>query len=1390
MISKRKKSLQKSLNSSSINNTEINWTNSLDSFFNSSNNKVQENELDLIIKLMINESELNITRFDTILFFYIRKNPKIKNDIIEKIINTLNNNDNIYYKSIIKCINTILDLLTENFQIINLLNNTIPIILNCLYQEENIKSLDAIHEICIFIGKLIKIGDTHISGLIEEIVETIFFDIFKENPNDCNIYYAYIHLLSEIMYNSTMASFNSVIIKNGIENFIKLFGICFKNKNEIIRQMAGELTSSFIKMLMNRDNETKKSYVSILYYNILGQYDFNVKINDFFPNNYIIVSSFFLNLKKIYLSYPIFFNEESIYQNLVDNIMKCTNCGKKEENIKIEFIKFIPDLYQMNKRIFKKQYLKDILEYAKGVLTREQSIEIKNNLLLTLSTLNFYEYDLINQICSNSIISVIKNILSDKNCPNDKVLKSLANFLNNKKCSLSQYVIQIIDIFTLLPKIFKTPLNNFKIDFLISLINYYSYCSIENIAVIILCLNTVSLIICNEEIKLDNFMMFNDESKISLISDKLPNLKINLIKDVNKYMSDNNSKDKNNPKYYQMISNALTLFSNIKNNLFYKDMFIFYNNSLLPLLKYFQNEINKQIISIILCDFVTIYKDDENLSEFIIKNIIDSIINIFILGKDNLFEDELIKIFENKKIIIEIILKENIFFYQKLFNILETSINSKSKELLTRIISILEKNDNNKGTYIRFIGNYIETLIFEIYNSQSNIFEEDSINFLLYLTSYFKHIFTKEVYEKVLNISILIIINHYELKDILIINALNIIHELLTLENNDINKISNIYNVLYILSLNLLKGSNINDYLSEIVLKLFYKIIQLGNIDIYSENIFIVDNLNLIDYTNLNLYGIHIKESIEKLISINKTLENINIIELLFNHLIKGENINNCQIIMKILGLCQAKSPKELEKFYFLQNTNNQDENDEQYILEDDELQINRFNKITKRRITLNYSFIEPSNTKAILTLMEILKYYTQKDLKIKIILNLQLLIQSIPPNQSYFIDIILPTIINIIPLYECKYQIVLFKDISLIITNFKEKSRIYLDDIVILINNYIKDNYLESIYQLFLLLFEYYEYEMAKYYHQLIPKFLKIIKSDAKENISYIKLLILITKSSFIYPYMKLILAEIETIFLRNNEIKIINSLMDLLKQIMSYPDTYIFFPTIILIFRTYYQNENKLKSIIKNSSNSDLNIVIFNKFLDILKLMNDKYRSYFMIFLPKIIKIFTSSGIIEYGNFRQKLKKIVNSGNNFTFMHSNNYLKRASIRYCKINCHLGFNSLTDNKNENKKEIKELNNEFEDFYKSIDNMDIENNNYYRSKKPRGSFAKKKLNNVLVKTRRGFVNNEIVVRAFDNGNCRLEKDWNEWYKISRKSLFEQSPSNFIYISYLNIYIII
>ena len=267
----------------------------------------EKEELNNIIKLIELETDNNITKFDVYLNYFIRKNSKIKNDIIEKILNFLSKKT-IHYKSIIKCISTILELLIDNFQIITLLNKIIPILFINLFLEENLKNIEAIHDITKFIGKLIKIGNTHIFGLIEDLIDTIFHNIFNENSNESNLLYAFINLLNEIMKNSPSISFNNIIIKNNLGNFICLMEQNCCNKNDKIREMSVELTASFIGILKNRDKETKKKNIINLYDTVFNQYKSNVKIN-VNANNYYYVNGFILIIKKIYELYPALFNE-------------------------------------------------------------------------------------------------------------------------------------------------------------------------------------------------------------------------------------------------------------------------------------------------------------------------------------------------------------------------------------------------------------------------------------------------------------------------------------------------------------------------------------------------------------------------------------------------------------------------------------------------------------------------------------------------------------------------------------------------------------------------------------------------------------------------------------------------------------------------------------------------------------------------------------------------------------------------------------------------------------------------------------------------------------------------------------------------------------------------
>ena len=1348
------------------------------------NNQNEKEELDNIKRLMELETDTNSTNFEIFINFFIRKNPKLKNDIIELIIDFLCKNK-IHYKAIIKCINSILELLIDNFQIINLLNNIIPILKQNLFLEENIKNLKAIHEISSFIGKLIKIGNTHIFALIEKITDEIFHDILTENSNETKLY-ACINLLSEIMKNSATISFNNIIVKKHIGNLLSLIEQNSCNKNEEIRKMSAEVTENFIGILKNRDSDTKKEQITTLYETLFNQFNANVNINNVNANNYFLINGFLLNIKKIFELYPILFNEKKLFTPLADSLMKLRNCGKNDKNIKLEFINFIPYLYKMNKKIFKGKYFKEYMKFSNISLNREKDVKIKYNLLMVLGELNYFEQEDIYKYSSVTLIPLIEKLLNGKDFLNEQVLKCLSDLLNNKAGVLSQNIILMINIFNLLPKIFKTPLNKYKVEFLISLINYFNYYSIENCSIVLLSLNTISQVICNEEFRLDHFLTFNEANSTSLISTKLTEIKTSINKDITKYLSDASFKDKNGSNYLDMISNLLNLFANIKNNLFYKDMLLFYYYKLIPMIKSYNKNINKQIINIAMCDFVNIDKNGENSSEFIIKNIIDAFINLFILNKESLPKEDLLNIFENKNIFIKILLKEKQQFFRRVLNLIDSSLYDNSKEFLIKIISFLEKNDKySKSVYKNFTGNYIESLIFEIYNTKNKLYEEQLIVILLYLTIYFKHLFFETLYEKILNISILLFLR-YENKDFIIINVLKIVNELLKNDNIKGRNISILNNILYIIAVAFFKESSINDYLSEYMLNMLLYIIKIEDIDIFLPIKFDIKDFIFYHRNNLNYNESKLREYYEKLIKIVKKIENINVIQLIYNHLLKCENENSSKLILKILGLSMTFSTTDFKNLNLNLNESSIGTEDK-YILEDNQLKIKIYNKFSQNNIILNYPLVDVSGVKAILSLIELVKYHNKKDLKIKIIQNLNLIIQSIQQNETYYIDIILPAILQILPQYESKYQNKLFQNMTLIILNFREKSKRYIDDIILLIYDYMETPYLQTLYNFFLALFENYEIKMRKHYYRLIPKFINIIKKGI-ERTSYLKLLILISKSNFINPYIKLILSEIKSLIIDETNFDFLLLLLDLLKELTQKNDTYIFFPLIITILlrkidlsfkktilRKASRSENSLRALTKNTQNGEINFAIFNNFFEILDIMNNKYRNYFLLFLPKITSYFINNGLIDTSECRQKIKNYISYENEYTFMNTEKLKRKLSLDFCKINCFYAFNSFS---------IFQPSNTLSKTNKNMFDLDLEIINRNTIEDTNGNimnFSTNKLKDYLIKNRESTIDNDLVIKSFDNSKCTFEKDWIEWYRKVNKSLLEQTPSKFIYI---------
>ena len=114
-------------------------------------------------------------------------------------------------------------------------------------------------------------------------------------------------------------------------------------------------------------------------------------------------------------------------------------------------------------------------------------------------------------------------------------------------------------------------------------------------------------------------------------------------------------------------------------------------------------------------------------------------------------------------------------------------------------------------------------------------------------------------------------------------------NELLKNENIKGRNIDLLNNILYIIAVAYFKESSINDYLSEYMLNMLLYIIKIEDIDIFRPIKFDIRDFVLYHRNNLIYNESKLREYYEKLIKIDKKLETVNVLKLIYKHLLKSE---------------------------------------------------------------------------------------------------------------------------------------------------------------------------------------------------------------------------------------------------------------------------------------------------------------------------------------------------------------------------------------------------------------------------------------------------------------------------------------------------------------------
>ena len=1074
-----------------------------------------------------------------LLCIYINKNRNKSNEIIQKISLFLNN-ENLSVLTIINIINSIQMILTENNHIITFLKLMLPI-LNHLINHEN-KELILIDKILEALGNLIKLGEIYTRQIIENLIDSVFEKLSK-SVNKYKIKYSYINLLIKIIKNSPTVSYNKIIEKNNSEIILKILNY-YQDSELKIRESIGTLIESFSIMFNNRGEFMKHNFYDLIYKNLFNSYKKHLEKNDNIPHNTNFSTGFILIIISSFQN--SYFKNEVKYRELCEIIMK--NTLSKNTNIKIYFFKVLSILAKINPNIFEKDYSKKVFDYIKSNLNPKDAVLRRIIIKCIGELINILSYNSISPYL-NDIIKYLKILVFERKKNYEVIFECLSQFLNNQDGVYLEDIIKNFDIYLILPRMFLTGITNGHLNFILKLLSIYHDTSNQHIFILIIVLNAISFLICNENFEIVNFNN-NLNTNIPNLNKYIEETK----KNVNNYLKE--FKDSNNEDLLKTIYFSLSLISQITNKYFIEDIFIFYYEKILKYLNLDFIEIKKKTIELSNSPFMKIYPNNKNLSLFIMNSILDSFLNLIINDNDNEMKYYCLNILSNNTNLISIFY-ENKIYLLKIISFLSIEDN-KIRELSVKLIgNICKYNNEDNYNYIT-IRKTILTIIDSIQNLDDIIKKEDQVLLLYYLTLYSKDLFDDELLYLILRNIIFLIKENY-LNPIINSNSLKIFSEFI---NEDFYKTHVI---------------DINEEYFNLIFKTCIQNLQEG-INSYNINISLKTILNIIKIKRVNLY------------------DNLPLVNLLYEILINDLNENNFKEVLNIFNYCGFLSPENFIKLNFKISKSSKKKN------------LYNFEDLINNNPRLN-----ESNCQSVICLMNILKENIQKELSIQIITCLNTLITSLEREEDDLINIILSTMIEIIPNYEFTYVNYMFENMILILENFPKTFKNNINDFIHLIKNYIFDeNYNEIILKLMVKIIDQFPNEIKKYYSILIPIFLKLIKQNSKETKNVIYCITLISNNDYISSYLILIFDEIFFLYKKTKDYEIIDQLLDFINQILNIKNSFLYFPIIIqnLIEKLKIDNLDE-KIILKcfdifnkmNSIDRNYFIVYLPKIIQIIK-------------------------------------------------------------------------------------------------------------------------------------------------------------------------------------------
>ena len=1281
-------------------------------------------DLYLIITHLTSKNPSQIEESIRAISLYLSHNRKDAEEVISRLSQFINSNiKSLTIPIIVKLITSILKTLadTNNVQISHIAKNLFPLLISIIMSSKwTINEYDALTAL---VGLITYESGGHIGQVVESHIDSIFQKCKSERMEFPLTKYAMVSLLKEFVINAPVVCYNKLI--ETFDDFFYVVGY-YSSSEECVRKNIAMLVMDFLRLLNNRDYKIKETYTKKIYAII----EKNIVKGS---SNLYEIHGTVLMLKALSVRRE-FFNEK--YKLVMDYLYSLRHSNNHQ--VLISVVELVPFFGEYLSEVFEKFYFGNFaVFFIQSYLNLSASTPLKNTILTSLGKLSVITSKNSFTPIAVEIVNMIKKDfdLNTSYAISLNEIECLANLLVN----YYDVVLDKIPFDVLLNKIFLSGFYDSHVAFLEQLLLVYGENSSEEIQILVITLNVISLIISSRKFvlndtvnKLKNIsdpVSISQQSKLrkgkrkssEVHSGKNSNYLLqNVRKCINAYINkEEKMKNTFESSMILMKRNALIFLKKISHPFFAKDILTFYENYCVKLINVASPQLQIEIISLATASWVP---DSDKVNdtdiEYMLNVILDSFINFVIISQNDKAKIAMLQNLDSR---FDSMLSNSIFF-GKFILILNTN-DIRVKEEAVKILSRLITHN------YAIVNSYVKKSLMDIFNilesSQDIAKKKDAIMLLSFFVKYIARF----------------IIDYVDMTFSTLIKFLEI-------EDEPSDKDDSI-------SDDESKSSNemLNIHVLSIISELVYQRRQGSEEDYHDIISICIDNLKA------NSSSLNQEISLKTILAVlehsdhdwNVYFNFIELVNIIIQILIRSNNKNTRLYAMKIFGFIGTMDPDKLDILWNIhkndiENNTEDYEADEYENFDDEEIvshnreQLKKTRHVTTKKKSksiidfekkVSQKEIDSCAYHVILSLLNIINDDSQIDLCNQVIDILGEIIQYLEASESdrVLVELILNRLLEVINNFSGNIQLHIFDRVLYIVKHFRKNCNTHLPELVELIEKFIEDfDVQKTVFAILLALFEQYLDDMETYFARLVPMLVDLL--GEKENVSREREMGVRMKvfqcftcmSEKLDNYLGLIVPEMSislngSMLARDNKGENPNKKADM--EIFAFINK-------IITLRKFYEQMPKIVNELMKYLNfypyaKDVIMRLFMKMLKHLK--ND-----FICYLPRILRLAKLNGvnIIDYFG---EIKSSLESNDTIITLYSysrDNYIRK----------HLDTSFSSDEEN--------------------------------------------LNTQTPKKRILKINKDEILSEFNPINCSIEEDWHEWFKSSFKQLFNQSPSYILF----------